>query len=313
MTHPLIREAKGALKARMPSRVWRAVRQRLGQRTTPVTLATLDAKLNECAEVFARSHDEGLRLIRGFHLELSNVELPSDPFSPAYRDAQLELFAKIAGRPYSTELEHTPVNLDAVPYPYFTGSTEQVGDQLIAIGHLIKSLAPVAPPARIVEFGPGWGNTTLALAQMGFAVTAVDVNPEFLELIRRRVGAGLNVELVRADMLSFMPREPVEAVVFFEAFHHCADPLRFIERLHAMLKAGGRVLFASEPIDDFAMPWGVRFDGESVWAMRKNGWLELGFETSFFFEALERAGFQVTRDRSHALTALTDVIVARRA
>lgn len=311
MAHPLIREAKGALKARMPSRVWRAVRERLGQRTMPVTLATLDAKLAQCAEVFARSHDEGLKLIRGFHLELAGVELASDPSSPAYRDAQLALFEKISGRPYSTALEHTPVNLEAAPYPYFTGSTDQVGDQLIAIGHLIKSLGPMAPPARVVEFGPGWGNTTLALAQMGFAVTAVDVNPEFLELIRRRVGA-LQVELVRSDMLSFTPREPVDAVVFFESFHHCADPIRFIGQLHAMVKPGGRVLFASEPVDDFAMPWGVRFDGESVWAMRKNGWLELGFETSFFFSALERAGFQVTRDRSHALTSLTDVIVARR-
>ncbi|MFT3710814.1 MAG: methyltransferase domain-containing protein [Archangium sp.] len=302
----LVREVKGSLKSRVPSAWWRFAKRYAGKRTRAVTLDQIDAVL---AEVEPR----GLDGIRSFHLELDDVSLPNDPYSPEYRDAQLALFARISGRAaYSTALEHTPIDVAAVPYPYFTRSTQQVGDQLIAIGHLIKSLG-IDPPGRVLEFGPGWGNTTLALAQTGFDVTAVDVNAQFLELISRRLGPlASRVECVNADMLGFRPREPVDAILFFEAFHHCSDPLALISALPSMLKPGGRVLFASEPIDDFAMPWGVRLDGESIWAMRKNGWLELGFETAFFFSALERAGFHVTRERSHALTALTDVIIARR-
>jgi 2-polyprenyl-3-methyl-5-hydroxy-6-metoxy-1,4-benzoquinol methylase len=307
-TH-LVREAKGALKSRLPSALWRLAKRHLGQRTRAIRLDEIDAVL---AEVEPR----GLAGIRSFHLELDDVQLPADPYSPQYRDAQLALFARISGRAaYSTDLEHTPLDVASAthePYPYFTRSTAQVGDQLIAIGHLIKSLG-IDPPAHVLEFGPGWGNTTVALAQTGFDVTAVDVNPQFLELISKRLGPlSSRVTCVRADMLGFRPSQPVDAIVFFESFHHCSDPLALISALPSMLKPGGRVLFASEPIDDFAMPWGVRLDGESIWAMRKNGWLELGFETSFFLTALERAGFHVSRERSHALTALTDVIIARR-
>jgi hypothetical protein len=32
-------------------------------------------------------------------------------------------------------------------------------------------------------------------------------------------------------------------------------------------------------------------DGESLWAIRKNGWLELGFNKTYFHEALRQCGF----------------------
>ncbi len=38
------------------------------------------------------------------------------------------------------------------------------------------------------------------------------------------------------------------------------------------------------------MPWGVRTDGESLWAIRRNGWLELGFHPDYFRQALGRVG-----------------------
>lgn len=44
----------------------------------------------------------------------------------------------------------------------------------MAIGFIIKNLQ-LPPNARILEFGPGWGNLTIALAKMGFQVTAIDI------------------------------------------------------------------------------------------------------------------------------------------
>jgi predicted O-methyltransferase YrrM len=35
----------------------------------------------------------------------------------------------------------------------------------------------LALSARVVEFGPGWGNSTLTMAMAGLDVTAVDVEP----------------------------------------------------------------------------------------------------------------------------------------
>jgi hypothetical protein len=59
-----------------------------------------------------------------------------------------------------------------------------------------------------------------------------------------------------------------------------------------VLTPEGRVFFAGEPITaDFPMPWGLRLDGNSLWAIRKNGWLELGFREDYFRQALEQTGW----------------------
>jgi hypothetical protein len=55
------------------------------------------------------------------------------------------------------------------------------------------------------------------------------------------------------------------------------------------------VFFAAEPIlEAFPVPWGVRVDGESLWAIRQNGWLELGFQESYFVRTLLRLGWLAT-------------------
>jgi spermidine synthase len=60
-----------------------------------------------------------------------------------------------------------------------------IGEQLAAMGLLIRALALPAG-GRVLEFGPGYGKLTMELALTGFQVTAVDVWPPFVELIRRQ-------------------------------------------------------------------------------------------------------------------------------
>lgn len=311
----LLREAKGALKASLPSAAWRRLRQTLAAPPRTIGLEALDEELARADAALFRSNDEGLAVLRSFQLA-PQKSMPADPWSPEYRAAQLELYQRVSGRSsYSVEYERSGIDVDVANYelyPYVTRSTTEVGDQLIAIGYLIKHLG-LAPRAEVVELGAGWGNTTCALAHMGFRVTAVDVDPAFLELIRRRVAAfDGKVTLVNADMLAFRPKQTFDGALFYESFHHCSDPLAMLARLQELVRPGGRLIFASEPIDDFAMPWGIRLDGQSLWSMRRHGWLELGFETSWFFEALRRTGWVGRRHRSHAISALTDVIVAER-
>jgi 2-polyprenyl-3-methyl-5-hydroxy-6-metoxy-1,4-benzoquinol methylase len=313
---PLLREAKGALKAHLPTAAWRALKRTLSRGPREIALSDLEAEVALVEQAFRRSSDEGVAAASSFELKL-DAALPADPWSAAYRDAQMELYRRISGRAaYSTDNERSDFDLQAAirePYPYLTRSTAAVGDQLIAIGYLIRHLG-LAPPAEIVELGAGWGNTTCALARMGFRVTAVDVDPRFLDLLRARTAAFSDrVTLVRSDMLDFRSDHPFDAALFYESFHHCSDHLAMLARLRDVLRGDGRILFASEPIDAFPVPWGVRLDGLSVWSMRRYGWLELGFETSYFFEALRRTGWTGQRHRSHAISTLTDVIVATRA
>ena len=69
-----------------------------------------------------------------------------------------------------------------------------------------------------------------------------------------------------------------------------------LDGLHRVLNPGGKVVLAAEPIlESFHIPWGLRIDGESLWAIRTNGWLELGFQESYFIETCLRTGWSVQK------------------
>lgn len=274
----------------------------------------LDTEIKRVDERFMISDDEGRQALSEFCYAVQR-NLPEDPYSKEYYDAQMKLYLELSGRNhYSIDNEHSPFNFEAVknnPFPYLTKSPATVGDQLIAQGFLIQKLN-LGANSRIVEFGPGWGNTTLHLAQMDYKVTAVDVEPSFIDLIRYRTEMfSKKVDLVNKDMLEFTSDEKYDAALFFESFHHCSNHLKLLANLNSLINENGIIAFAAEPIADFPYPWGVRLDGISVWSIRKFGWLELGFDTTYFLKTLLSLGWTPRRYRSDA-SPIADVIVARK-
>ena len=202
------------------------------------------------------------------------------------------------------------------PFPYQSGSLALVGRDLVARGHLLDCLAEVMPAGaagRVVEFGPGWGNLTEDMVATGLDVTAVELDEKFCRLIEDRCQGPGRVSVVQDDMLTFTAPEPFDAAVFFESFHHCADHLAMLGRLHDIVRPGGAVLFAAEPVQRMDYPWGPRLDGLSVWSSRTHGWLELGFDVGYFDGALSRTGWTGRRMRLGAHMGEPDVIVARAA
>lgn len=231
--------------------------------------------------------------------------IPADPFSNEYAQFQINLYSQIAGKRYALENESVAFDVDEaarIPFPYSSGNAQTVGVQFTAIGALLRSM-DLHRGARILEFGAGWGNTSIALARAGYNVTAVDLEPRFCELIRRRAAsAGVKIETINEDFfwVESFTGEPYDAVVFFECFHHCADHLRLLRALHTALKPKGRIFFGAEPVtNELPMPWGIRLDGESLWAIRTHGWLELGFTQDYFTEALLATGWDVTPHLSY--------------
>jgi SAM-dependent methyltransferase len=281
------------------------------------TLEALDAIIQEADAAGARSDDELRRVITSFEFVIDQP-MPADPFSPAYRDAQMNLYSQISGRAsyLSVRDEATPFDLEAAQrrgFPFSTQSCATVGEQLMIQGFAIKHM-DLRPCSRIIEFGPGWGNTTLALAQMGHQVCAVDVYQGFVDLIDFRAKqAGVQIETHRSDMLDFNPSEKADAVLFFESFHHCADHQQMLQRLHSLVKDDGLVIFASEPINESKHPWGPRLDGMAVWSMRKFGWLELGFMPAYFMKALEHFGWSGQLIRSSDCPYNSVVLARKRA
>jgi len=263
------------------------------------SLSDLDDILLELDAAAAVSDDELRRVFTTFSMEFP-LDLPKDPFSKDYNNRQFELYAHLHGNSYDPSNEVTSFDVQAAadrPFPFYTESPQTVGNHLIAIGHLIRTIN-LPPKSSILEFGPGWGNTTVWLTRMGYKVTAVDIEKRFVELISERGRRKkLDIEVIHGDFqLVHHIERKWDAVLFFECFHHCSDHRSLIEGLDKVILPGGKIIFAAEPItDDFPIPWGFRLDGESLWAIRRHGWCELGFQETYFRDLMDKNGWQLSK------------------
>jgi len=314
----------------LPPGVRRTVRRAAG-RPGPrvVRLDSLDAELAVAAELFSRSEDAARRHLDGMVLEPPAAP-PPDPFSEQYRRWTWALYSLISGRvSYELGNEASPFDLQAAqerPFPWSTGSPTVIGEDIEARAQVLRCLGAAGlgliPPAHLVEYGPGWGNLTADLVMTGYRVTAVEVDPNFCALLTSRAetaplreasgaGGGRLLRIVNEGMLTFRPDAPVDAAVFYECFHHCADHVAMLEGLHDVVRPGGPVIFAGEPIGDMPYPWGPRLDGLSLWSMRTYGWLELGFRSRYFTEALSRTGWTAERRSLRPGAPKAEIVVAR--
>jgi SAM-dependent methyltransferase len=223
-----------------------------------------------------------------------------DPFDPSYRVAVLDLYRKLFGQNHAVEREGFTIDVDVAvraPFPWGTRSASVMGRFVAAYGFLIESL-DLAPGARVLELGSGFGSLTWFLARCGYRVVAVDINASDVELTRRYC-AGLDPEpqAVQADINSYRPDGRFDAVVFFESFHHFLEHEALLARCRAWLEPGGVVALAAEPIVSslspiVPYPWGPRLDGESLRAMAAFGWMELGFRRDYLDALIARQGWK---------------------
>ncbi len=282
-------------------------------------LAAIDAFLDS---VGTATSDDHMRQLFSTYNATYDRNMPADPFSAEYRDRVMQMYAFLNGRQYDTSHEVTPFDPEefaARPFPYSTNSASTVGNHLMAMGFLIRTLADIPPGGKVLDCGIGWGNTTMAMAKSGFDVTAIDVDDNFIELVRRRSELEKTpVEIIKGDFTEVMSDladagRQFDAVVFFESFHHSADHHNLIAAISRVVAQNGMILFATEAIyDDFPIPWGLRMDGESLWAIRQNGWMELGFNSDYFDELLKRHGWVGTFLDARKVSATAYAIVARR-
>lgn len=102
-------------------------------------------------------------------------------------------------------------------------------------------------PGRILVPGCGRGHEVVALARAGFAVTAVDYAPSAVASLRGLLAAArLDADVVEADLFSFTPTVPCDAI--YEQTCLCAlAPERwpaYEQRLWSWLVPGGTLAAA---------------------------------------------------------------------
>ena len=94
------------------------------------------------------------------------------------------------------------------------------------------------PGSRVLEIGPGTGQATLALADLGASVTAVELGAGMAALLRAKT-AGRDVTVVRSAFEDFaLPAEPYAAVAVFTAWHWL-DPDVRVAKVAQAVRGGG--------------------------------------------------------------------------
>ena len=105
---------------------------------------------------------------------------------------------------------------------------------------LIEMLAP-QPGERVLDAGCGLGRWTAELAATGARATGLDILPPLLEQARI---ASPQADFHAADLLTWTPAEPFDAIYAFATLHWVHPPDGAVRALRAMLKPAGRLAAA---------------------------------------------------------------------
>jgi len=246
-----------------------------------------------------------------------------DPQSDAYIEQVKSVHEEIIGRIHSADLEGLPeLNADHErdwPYPWGTRSGPTIANFLIAYGLLLK-VANLPPYARVLEVGCGVGSLTWNLARAGYRVDALDPNEAQCDIVRaatRDFPVAPNVMAMTLDqwLAAKTADYKYDAIIFFESFHHVLDHrvcLRELLRNHMEFDA--KVILAAEPIFEkrcahLPYPWGPRLDGQSLRAMRRWGWLELGFTKAYIKQLFKEFDLSFTWTKNPDGWPLSQIIV----
>lgn len=224
------------------------------------------------------------------------VDLDLDPFSEEYVGQQIALYEEISGRKFNQEqTELYSIDVDEyvqAPNPFFK---EAFGALPMHMQRLCKAfrVGALKRESHILDYGPGGGVSSEVAAYLGHKVTAVDINPAYVDLINRRARArGLPIAAVHSAFEDFDSEERYDAALFYESLHHALRPWETLRHVSRLLKPDGKLILAGEPVNDIWWPhWGLRLDSVSVWSIRKFGWFESGWSMPFLRRMLRDAGF----------------------
>ena len=232
------------------------------------------------------------------YVPLTHVDQSLDPFSTEYWRAQIALYEEISGRLVNQSAnELTPFHLEnhvGTPNSYATSDPQRLAIHFVRLSKVARA-AQLPHAAHVLDMGCGWGMTSEFFATLGCRVLAVDINPQFVELVSRRAARlGLPITTLVSSFDDFDSAGHFDFIFFYESLHHALKPAELLQRCTQMLKPGGAIGCAAEPIQDLWWKhWGLRLDGLSIYCIRKFGWFETGWSKDFITTAFNRCGLDV--------------------
>ena len=133
---------------------------------------------------------------------------------------------------------------DAVAQRYDAFCTTPLGHfvERIERGLILELLRP-RQGESILDLGCGTGAYVIALAELGCAVTGVDVSSEMLARARAKAGAGLDVRFLEADIARLpLQSEAFDAALLQVTLEFVANPGPVLMEATRVLRPGGRLV-----------------------------------------------------------------------
>jgi trans-aconitate 2-methyltransferase len=161
---------------------------------------------------------------------------------------------------------------------------EKVADPQAAWAEEIIARAAIQPDELVLDAGCGGGRVTQKLLELTPNVIAVDADAGMVEQARAKLPD--SVPVLHQDLLELELDRQVDVVFSCAVFHWITDHERLFERLHGVLRPGGRLVAQCGGLGNIANVLAVV--GE-----RPGRWLYAGPEETE--ERLRAAGFSQAR------------------
>ena len=285
-------------------------------------LKDLDRLLQDIDKKYPEFNDRAIAESSKICYRWRDLKLPKDDGSIEYARIQADLHQYFSGKePHDRtrgDDEH-----DAEGTLHGSGSQDETSSVMAErrqnVARQIIGAMNLPPGSRILELGAGCGDVTEQLAHAGYSVTAVEINRSYAERIQSRMEQfGRSVRIINQDMQDFVRNssEEYDAALFVASFHHCLEHVELLRHLSERITQEGILCFADEPVFEAENPflpyaWGIRLDGQSLYFMRRYGWLELGFQGSYLRRVLSQLGWKMEWRPVH-VEGCEDIIVACR-
>ncbi|GIP04298.1 methyltransferase domain-containing protein [Paenibacillus sp. JNUCC32] len=151
---------------------------------------------------------------------------------------------------------------------------------------------PIQPGSRILEVGCGTGRTACHLSEMGYQVTAIDLNENMIKKARARAEAmGMDVEFLQADVCALPFEDNRFDLIMAESVTVFTDTSKSLPEYYRVLDRGGvlldRELLLDKPMPEPKLKELLEFFGIPNLMMREE-WagslLSCGFKQAEFLE-----------------------------